>query len=98
MAEQEVGSVAAPWRYPVKSMAAEALRSVGVGWHGLAGDRRWAFVRPGMVHRGFPWLTIREAPQLWRFEPYFIDSENVEASKTLVKTPDGSELASPIRR
>jgi uncharacterized protein len=92
MAEREVGRVSALWRYPVKSMAAEALRSVSVGWHGLAGDRRWALVRPGMERSGFPWLTIREAPQLWRYEPYFADSENVEASKTLVRTPDGSEL------
>ena len=92
MAEREVGSVSALWRYPVKSMAAEALRSVAVGWHGLEGDRRWAFVRPGMERSGFPWLTIREMPQLWRYEPYFTDSENVEASKTIVKTPDGSEL------
>ncbi len=73
-------------------MAAEPLRSVSVGWHGLAGDRRWAFVRPGMERSGFPWLTIREAPQLWRYQPYFTDPENVEASKTMVKTPDGSEL------
>jgi uncharacterized protein YcbX len=92
MAEREVGSVSGLWRYPVKSMAAEALRSVDVGWHGLAGDRRWAFVRAGTERSGFPWLTIREAPQLWRYEPYFTDSENVEASKTVVKTPDGSEL------
>jgi hypothetical protein len=73
-------------------MAGESLRSVEVGWHGLAGDRRWAFVRPGMERSGFPWLTIREAPQLWRYQPYFTDQENVEASKTVVKTPDGSEL------
>jgi uncharacterized protein len=92
MPEREVGRVSALWRYPVKSMAAEALRSVEVGWHGLAGDRRWAFIRPGMERSGFPWLTIRETPQLWRYEPYFIDSENVEASKIVVKTPDDSEL------
>ncbi len=84
--------MSALWRYPVKSMAAEVLRTVAVGWHGLAGDRRWAFVRPGMERSGFPWLTIREAPQLWRYQPYFADLANVEASKTLVRTPDGSEL------
>jgi MOSC domain-containing protein len=92
MAEREVGRVSALWRYPVKSMAAEAIRSVAVGWHGLAGDRRWAFVRPGTERSGFPWLTIREAPQLWRYQPYFADSANVEASRTIVRTPDGSEL------
>ena len=92
MAEQEVGTVSALWRYPVKSMGAETLQSVSVGWHGLAGDRRWAFVRPGMERSGFPWLTIREASHLWRYEPYFTELENVESSKTIVKTPDGSEL------
>ena len=92
MAEQEVGNVSGLWRYPVKSMAAEALRSVRVGWHGLAGDRRWAFVRPGMERSGFPWLTIRQTPALWRYQPYFAEPENVEASKTIVKTPDGSEF------
>ena len=32
----EVGRVAGLWRYPVKSMAAEALEEVEVSWHGLA--------------------------------------------------------------
>jgi len=38
-----VGRVVGLWRYPVKSMAAEPLGAANVGWHGLAGDRRWAF-------------------------------------------------------
>jgi uncharacterized protein YcbX len=79
-------------RYPVKSMAAESLHSSVVSWHGLVGDRRWAFVRPGMERSGFPWLTIREKPDLWRYEPYFLDPDDVEGSKTMVKTPDGSYL------
>ena len=58
----------------------------------MAGDRRWAFIRPGLERSGFPWLTIREEPRLWRYEPRFADPENVEASRTMVKTPDGSEL------
>lgn len=33
-----------PCDHPVKSMAAEALDSPYVSWHGLAGDRRWAFI------------------------------------------------------
>ena len=39
-----VGRVAAVLRYPVKSMAAEPVEDVDVSWHGLSGDRRWAFV------------------------------------------------------
>ena len=79
-------------RYLVKSMAAESLRSSAVSWHGLAGDRRWAFVRPGMERSGFPWLTIREKPDLWRYEPYLVDPTDMEGSRTKVKTPDGDEL------
>ena len=79
-------------RYPVKSMAGELLSSVPVSWHGLAGDRRWAFIRAGMERSGFPWLTIREKPDLWRYEPYFVDSTDAESSRTMVRTPDRDEL------
>ncbi len=37
---RQVGRVVALWRYPVKSMAAEALNEVEVSWNGLVGDRR----------------------------------------------------------
>jgi hypothetical protein len=57
-----VGRVVGLWRYPVKSMAAETLAEVDVSWHGLVGDRRWAFVREGAERSGFPWLTLRERP------------------------------------
>jgi hypothetical protein len=53
-AGQVVGQVAALWRYPVKSMAAEPLDEAEVSWHGVAGDRRWAFIRDGQVRSGFP--------------------------------------------
>jgi uncharacterized protein YcbX len=48
------GRVAGLWRYPVKSMGAEVLSGADVSWHGLAGDRRWAFIRDGMAHRARP--------------------------------------------
>jgi len=57
---RRVGRVVGLWRYPVKSLAAEPLSEVDVSWHGLAGDRRWAFVRDGVPQSGFPWLTLRE--------------------------------------
>jgi uncharacterized protein len=53
-AEPVVGRVAEVWRYPVKSMAGEWLAAADLSWQGLAGDRRWAFVRPGRSHTGFP--------------------------------------------
>ena len=88
----EVGRVAGLWRYPVKSMAAEPLEEVDVSWHGLAGDRRWAFVRDGVVRSHFPWMTIRERPQMWHYRPRFTDPQRPEDSPTLVATPAGDEL------
>lgn len=73
-------------------MASESLQSGTVSWHGLEGDRRWAFVRPGMERSGFPWLTIREKPDPWRYQPRFVDPDRPDSSKTLVRTPDGAEL------
>lgn len=91
----EVGRVAAVWRYPVKSMAPDAVESTEVSWHGVAGDRRWAFLRePGEhgEHGGFPWLTIRDRPDMVRYRPRFGDPTRPNASPVLVATPAGAEL------
>jgi len=90
--ERRVGRVAALWRYPVKSMAPESLEDVEVSWHGLAGDRRWAFVREGVVASGFPWLTIRERSDMVGFRPSFLDPSHPDASPTVVRTPAGECL------
>ncbi len=83
------GRVAGLWRYPVKSMAAEALAGADVSWHGLAGDRRWAFIRDGMAHSGFPWLTIRHCPEMAHFRPSFTDPDRPDVSPAIVHTPAG---------
>jgi hypothetical protein len=87
-----VGRVAGLWRYPVKSMAAERLDEIEVSWHGLAGDRRWAFIRDGQARSGFPWLTIRERPEMARYQPRFAEPDRPNGSLTLVRTPSGDEL------
>ncbi len=87
-----VGRIAALRRYPVKSMAGENLDEVEVSWHGLAGDRRWAFIRDGQVRSGFPWLTIRELPELAHYRPRFADPGRPDASVTLVRRPSGDEV------
>lgn len=89
---RRVGHVAALWRYPVKAMAGEALADAEVAWHGIAGDRRWAFVRKGKVASGFPWLTLRERPELWRYAPSFAQPALPDKSRTIVVTPSGAEL------
>jgi uncharacterized protein YcbX len=92
MAAVEVGRVAGLWRYPVKSMAAESLDEVEVSWHGLAGDRRWAFVQEALVRSGFPWLTIRERSDMGRYRPSFAQPDRPNDSRTIVTTPAGAEL------
>src|ERR1700749_4439972 len=87
-----VGRVVALRRYPVKSMAAEELRAAEVSWHGLAGDRRWAFIRDDQVRNGFPWLTIRDLPELCHYHPRFTDPARGNASPVMVSTPGGGEL------
>lgn len=92
MSERVVGRVAALWRYPVKSMGAESLEAADVAWDGVAGDRRWAFIRPGLERSDFPWLTIRERGEMWRYQPVLADPSRPDASRTLVRTPSGAEL------
>jgi uncharacterized protein YcbX len=92
MSEREVGRVAALFRYPVKSMAGEPLEAVDVSWHGLAGDRRWAFIRDGLVRSGFPWLTIRERPEMGHYRPVFAEPARPDESATIVRTPSGAAL------
>jgi uncharacterized protein len=92
LAMSELGHVVALWRYPVKSMAGESLTEVDVSWQGLAGDRRWAFIRDGVTHSNFPWLTIREQPSMCHYRPSFTDPDRPEASKTMVRTPTGADF------
>ena len=92
-----VGRVVGLWRYPVKSMGAEALPEVEVNWHGLAGDRRWAFVRSGVARSGFPWLTLRERGDLNHYLPSFVEPARPDKSATVVRTPSGAtfDVADP---
>ncbi len=82
---RSVPEIVGLWRYPVKGMAGEALDAVDVSWHGLADDRRWAFVRPGLERSDFPWLTIRERSDLASFVPF------LTGSVARVRTPAGDE-------
>ncbi|GJM09805.1 MAG: molybdenum cofactor biosynthesis protein [Lysobacteraceae bacterium] len=89
---QCVGRVVGLWRYPVKSMAGEPLSDTEVSWHGLAGDRRWAFVRGDAPNSGFPWFTLREKSDMSRYRPSFADPSRPDKSRTVVTTPTGERL------
>lgn len=92
-----VGRVAGVFRYPVKSMAAEPVENVDVSWHGLAGDRRWAFVRPDVPGNGLPWLTLRQRNDLNAYRPCWAEPERPDASRVVVRTPAGAryDVAEP---
>ncbi|MCL4805493.1 MAG: MOSC domain-containing protein [Anaerolineae bacterium] len=85
------GVVSSLFRYPVKSMRGESLEQAHLYWHGLEGDRRYAFVRQG-ANSGFPWLTGRELAQLLRYTPHFVRPDDPRNSSIIVATPDGREL------
>jgi MOSC domain-containing protein len=84
--------IAQLWRFPVKSMAGEPLAEADVYWHGIRGDRRYALVQPELVHSDFPWLTIRERAELVGYRPRLLTPEKPDASRVVVRTPDGAEM------
>jgi uncharacterized protein YcbX len=98
------GAVAALFRYPVKSMAGEAVESATAGWHGLDGDRRLALRRLD-DRGGFPWLTASRLPDLIRYRPERVGAAGEDSLPTDVRTPDGelmplysAELAADVQR
>lgn len=86
-----VGHVCEIVRYPIKSMAGTAAESACLGWHGLDGDRRFAFRRSG-DDSGFPWLSASRVPELLLYHPFGLDESTGEPLPTHVRTPAGSSL------
>jgi uncharacterized protein YcbX len=84
----EIGRVSAIYRYPVKSMAGERMEAAELGWHGLEGDRRFAFRRCG-VQAGMPWLTAGSLPSLVTYVP-LRDGDDTLPNR--VRTPKGEQL------
>ena len=88
-----VGRVRSLFRYPVKSMAGVSLEHASLGWHGIEGDRRFAFRRVA-EEGGMPWLTASRLPRLVLYRP-FGSAAGDSSLPTHVRTPDGREL--PLR-
>lgn len=88
---EPIGQVSGLHRYPVKSMAADSLDAAYVGWNGVQGDRRFAFVRPDAQNSGFPWLTLRENAAMAFYRPRIEDGDDPERSAVRVRTPSGVE-------
>ena len=87
-----VGHIREIVRYPIKSMAGVPTDSAFVGWHGLKGDRRFAFRRVN-DKSAFPWLTASRLPELLLYQPMGLDENADEPAPTHVRTPEGMSLA-----
>ena len=87
----EIGQVEAIFRYPVKSMSGERLETAKLGWHGLDGDRRFAFRRIDN-RSGMPWLTASSLPELLLFTPHRLENDAHGELPTHVRMPDGEEM------
>ena len=90
----ELGHVRELVRYPVKSMAGTVMESAFLGWHGLNGDRRFAFRRLG-DDSGFPWLTASRMAELLLYHPFGLDESTGEPLPTHVLTPAGMHVELP---
>lgn len=88
---KDLGHIRELVRYPVKSMAGVPTDSALLGFHGLAGDRRFAFRRIG-DDSGFPWLSASRLPALILYHPFGLDETSGEPLPTHVRTPDGTEV------
>jgi len=78
-------------RYPVKSMAGIPTQSAYLGWHGLNGDRRFAFRRLN-DNGAFPWLSASRLPELLMYQPLGLEDNAEEPTPTHIRTPDGLNL------
>lgn len=72
MAVEQIGTLKALRRYPVKSMAGEDLTEARLTFAGIAGDRVYAFIDANN-RSDFPWMTGRQAHEMILFRPRFLD-------------------------
>lgn len=86
-----LGKISAIFRYPVKSMAGELLDVATLGWHGIEGDRRFAFRRV-TDKSNFPWLSASKLPELILYKPVAPSENGADQLPTRVHTPNGKEL------
>src|SRR5690349_16762439 len=72
-------------------MQGEALETASLGWHGIDGDRRFAFKKADDAS-GFPWLSASRLPGMLRYKPLTNVADNGETLATHVVTPSGATL------
>src|SRR5260370_8819695 len=93
--QESIGSVLAVWRYPVKSMLGEELKSTGVTERGLLGDRAYALLdrETGKVASA---INPRKWPSLFKFKAALMESldPRERIAPVMITLPDGTSVNS----
>jgi len=95
---EQIGTLAALRRYPVKSMAGEDLAEARVTFAGILGDRVYAFIDTNNKS-DFPWMTGRQSREMILFQPRFLEPPRtddnippIEQYAVEVATPEGEKF------
>ncbi len=92
---ESIGSVLSVWRYPVKSMLGEELKSTRVTERGLLGDRAYALLdrETGKVASA---KNPRKWPSLFKFKAALMESldPRERVPPVMITLPDGSSVNS----
>jgi hypothetical protein len=86
-----LGTVAAIWRYPVKSMMGEELNACAVTAGGVAGDRAYAFI-DGDNRIATAKIQRRWRPVFQSRARYLAEPDGVDVTPAEITLPDGSRL------
>lgn len=79
-----VGTIESLWRYPVKSMAGEALTEAFMGFSGVYGDRCYAF-KSSAARKGFPYLNATAQQRMLLHHPKFRYPERAAKPPNLIE-------------
>ena len=95
MNHEFIGSVMSVWRYPVKSMLGEELKSARITERGLVGDRAYALLdrETGKVASA---KNPRKWPSLFKFKAALMESldPRERVAPVMITLPDGSSVNS----
>ena len=85
MGSRQAGTVAALFRYPVKSMLGEKMTELMVGPLGVVGDRAWALreVANGRI------VSAKKLPQMFQLHAFY----RPDSSSPTIALPDGGSIA-----
>lgn len=93
--DEQVGTVATLWRFPVKSMLGECLQEVEVTERGVLGDRAYALIDQdtGKVVSA---KSVKLFPDLFKCSASFVEQPRLEQSMPAVQIslPDGVQVRS----